>query len=194
MRRPGNLPLHTWPAGARKINPMNSLNAISSAVVVWCLATTPALAASAGNAAHKDRSSLPITIKSNQLSADNKGKTAIFTGKVMARQDDITIYCDKMTINYGDTKEDVEKIEAEGNVRIVQENRIGFASHAVYDSKQGQITLTGNPKVMQGADSISGKTIIFYIDEDKSIVSGEGDSRVNAVIHPSAKKGNAGSR
>ena len=152
------------------------------------------MAAPSGNGAHKDRSSLPITIKSNQLSADNKGKTAVFTGKVMARQGDITIYCDRMTINYGDTRDEVDKIEADGNVRIVQENRIGLASHAVYDNKQGYITLTGNPKVMQGADSISGKTIVYYIDEDKSLVSGEGDSRVNAVIHPSAKKGNAGSR
>jgi lipopolysaccharide export system protein LptA len=160
---------------------------------ILCLTACPALAAVAGKTAGSDRSSLPTTIKSNQMLADNKGKTAVFSGEVVAKQGDITIYSDKMTINYGD-KGDVEKIEADGNVRIVQENRIARASHAVYDSRQGHITLTGNPKVMQGPDSISGKTIIYYVDEDKSLVSGEGDSRVNAVIHPPAKKGDAGSR
>ena len=158
-----------------------------------CLATCPALAAVAGKVAASDRSSLPTTIKSNQMVADNKGKTAIFSGNVVAKQGDITIYSDKMTINYG-VKGDVEKIEADGNVRIVQENRIAKASHALYDSRQGRITLTGSPKVMQGSDSISGKTIIYYVDEDKSVVSGDADSRVNAVIHPPAKKGDAGSR
>jgi lipopolysaccharide export system protein LptA len=182
--------------GGSKDIAMNSFKAIpSSVVILWCcLATTLALAAPKGAAVHKDRSRLPITIKSNQLSADNTGKTAVFTGKVVARQGDITIYSDKMIINYGDAKGEVEKIEADGNVRIVQDNRIALASHAVYDSKRGQITLTGNPKVMQGEDSISGKTIIYYMDEDKSVVSGEGDSRVNAVIHPPAKKVNGDSR
>ncbi|WP_223922530.1 lipopolysaccharide transport periplasmic protein LptA [Geobacter sp. AOG2] len=145
-------------------------------------------------AAHKDRSSLPIAIKSNELAADNKGKTAIFTGKVVAKQGDITIYADRLTINYGDKKNDVEKIEADGNVRIVQENRIGTAAHAVYESKQGRITLTGNPKITQGTDSMSGNTITYFIDDDRSEVSSGAGRPVEVLIHPSVKKGNAGTR
>jgi lipopolysaccharide export system protein LptA len=135
--------------------------------------------------AQKDRSNLPITIKSTQLSADNKGKTAIFTGKVVAKQGDITIFADKLTINYGDKKGDVEKIEADGNVRIIQENRIGLASHAVYESKVGRIILTGKPRVMQGADTTSGKTITYLIDDEQSIVTGD----VVTTIHPPDRKG-----
>ncbi|QEM70159.1 lipopolysaccharide transport periplasmic protein LptA [Geobacter sp. FeAm09] len=150
--------------------------------------------ASASAAAHKDRSSLPIAIKANELAADNKGKTAIFSGKVVAKQGDITIYADRLTINYGDKKSDVEKIEADGNVRIVQENRIGTASHAVYESKQGRITLTGNPKIMQGADTMTGNTITYFIDEDRSEVSSGAGRPVEVVIHPTGKKGNAGTR
>lgn len=143
---------------------------------------------------HKDRSNLPITIKSNEMAADNKGKTAIFTGKVVAKQGDVTIYADRLTINYGDKKNDVEKIEADGNVRIVQENRIGTASHAVYESTQGRITLTGNPKVMQGTDAMSGNIITFFIDDDRSEVSSGPGHPVEVLIHPTNKKGNAGTR
>ncbi|MBI2353500.1 MAG: lipopolysaccharide transport periplasmic protein LptA [Deltaproteobacteria bacterium] len=167
---------------------MKYIKPISVIIIVCCLATSTVLAASVGSPSRKDRTALPISIKSNEMTADNKGKTAIFTGKVVAKQGDLTIYADKIIINYGNEKGDVEKIEADGDVRIIQENRIGTAAHAVYDSKQGRITLTGNPKVMQGPDSISGKTIVYFVDEDKSLVSGDGDSRVNAVIHPPAKK------
>lgn len=140
----------------------------------------------------QDRSSLPITIKSNELQADNKGKIAIFSGKVIAKQGDVTIYSDKMTVYYAAVKGDVDKIEAEGNVRIVQTNRIGIGNHGVYESRLGKITLTGSPKVMQGDNSVTGKIITYYIDEEKSIISGGGDSRVEAVIHPPSKKnGNA---
>lgn len=165
-------------------------------VTVFALLASVALAAPADKTNRKDRSSLPITIKSNELTADNKGKTAVFTGKVVAKQGDISIYADKITVNYADKKGDVEKIEASGNVRIVQQNKTGTAAQAVYDSRDGRITLTGNPRVTQGGDSISGKTITYYVDDDKSVVSGGDDpkSRVEAVINPPSRKGNAEGR
>ncbi len=134
-----------------------------------------------------DRSALPITIKSNELSADNKGKIAVFSGKVVARQGDLTIFADTLTVNYGEKKGEVEKIEASGNVRIIQENRTGSAFHAVYDSRVGRIVLTGNPRVSQGGDVISGKSITYFIDEDRSIVSGGEGGRVEATITPPAR-------
>ena len=149
------------------------------------------VAASAAHAApdpHRGTSNLPITIKSNELTADNKGKTALFSGKVVAKQGDVTIFCDRMTVYYGSQQGEIDKIEADGNVRIVQENRTGMAAHAVYESREGRITLTGgNPKVMQGSDTVSGKIITYLIDDDRSSVSGGGDSRVEAVINPKQK-------
>lgn len=149
----------------------------------------------------KGASNLPITIKSNDLAADNKGKIAVFTGKVVAKQGDVTIFCDKMTVYYGVTQGDVDKIEAVGNVRIVQENRTGTADHAVYESREGRITLTGGtPKVMQGTDTVTGKVITYYLDDERSSVTGGGDSRVEATIHPKqksdgrTKKGNVDKR
>ncbi len=43
----------------------------------------------------------------------------------MARQEDVTIYSDKLVIYYGDKQDQVDKIEAIGSVRILQTNRIG---------------------------------------------------------------------
>jgi lipopolysaccharide export system protein LptA len=163
-------------------------------ICLWCL--FPASAVPAVTTAHKDRSNLPITVKSNEMTADNKGKTAIFTGRVVAKQDDITIFSDKLVVGYADKNKEVEKVEAVGNVRIVQQNRTGFADQAVYDSHNGRIVLTGTPRVVQGGDRISGKVITYYVDDDKSDVSSGGDpkARVEAVINPPARKNDAGSR
>jgi lipopolysaccharide export system protein LptA len=164
-------------------------------VLIICLySVASAQAASPATAPGRDRSGLPITIKSNELTADNKGKTAVFFGKVVAKQGDITIFADKITVNYGEKKGDVEKIEATGNVRIVQQKRTGFAAQAIYDSRNGLIVLTGAPHVTQGNDSISGKIITYYVDRDVSVVSGGGDSRVEAVINPPDRKDNADGR
>ena len=85
------------------------------------------------------RSNQPIQIKSNELIADNTARTATFVGKVVARQGDITIYCDKMVISQSEKEKDVEKVEAFGNVRIVQGNRTGQAAHALYENGKGKI-------------------------------------------------------
>jgi lipopolysaccharide export system protein LptA len=163
-------------------------------VCLWCL--SPILAVPAGIPIQKDRSNLPITVKSNEMTANNKGKTAIFSGKVVAKQGDITIFSDKLFVSYADKNGGVKKVEALGNVRIVQQNRTGFADQAVYDSLNGRIVLTGTPRVVQGSDSISGKVITYYVDDDKSDVSSGGDpkSRVEAVFNPPARKNDAGSR
>lgn len=137
----------------------------------------------------KLRTSLPIQIKSNTLTADNKGKSAVFTGKVVAKQGDVTIYADKMTINYGSTKADVDKIEAVGAVRIVQKNRVGSSDKAVYENGEGRITLTGNPKVIQGDDTLSAAMITYYIDDERSVATGDGAGRVHVEIkQPLGKK------
>jgi lipopolysaccharide export system protein LptA len=165
---------------------------------IYCLLSfiwLPIMASAAPPAAApKDRSTLPITVKSNEMNADNVGRTAVFTGKVVSKQGDVTIFSDKLVVSYADKGDGVEKIEAFGNVRIVQLNRTGFSDQAVYESSTGRIVMTGSPRVLQGDDRISGKVITYYVDDEKSYVTSEGDpkARVEAVINPVARKKNAG--
>jgi lipopolysaccharide export system protein LptA len=138
-------------------------------------------------ASGKDSGGQPIVIKSNELQADTKTRSATFVGKVVARQGDITIHTDKLVVRYAEKGGDVEKVEAFGNVRIVQENRIGTAQHAVYYTKDGKIVLTGSPRVVQGKDMVSGSEITYFVNEEKSVVTGTSDARVEAVIYPKGK-------
>ncbi|MRR55398.1 MAG: lipopolysaccharide transport periplasmic protein LptA [Deltaproteobacteria bacterium] len=135
----------------------------------------------------KDAGGQPIVIKSNELQADTKSRTATFMGKVVAKQDSITIHTDKLVVRYAEKGGNVEKVEAFGNVRIVQENRIGTAQHAVYYTNDGKIVLSGSPKVVQGKDMVSGSEITYFVNEEKSLVTGTSDARVEAVIYPKGK-------
>jgi len=137
-----------------------------------------------------DRLNQPIQIKSNELSTDNASRTATFTGKVSARQGDVTIYCDRLVIYYSEKGKEVDKVESFGNVRIVQGNRVGQAGHAIYESQAGKIILDDNPKVYQGEDEVSGKVITYYLDTQRSEVTGG----AGAVIHPKGKGKDGGAK
>lgn len=142
------------------------------------LAETPTLQA---------RGDEPIRIKSDELSADNARKMATFSGNVVARQGDVTIYGDRLVVNYSQDSGEVSSAEVSGNVRIVQGGRRAEASHAIYDASLSRIVLDGNPKVYQGGDVISGKQIIYYLDAERSEVTSGPGERVDAVIHPKGK-------
>ncbi len=140
------------------------------------------------------RSALPIQIKSNDLLADSARKTATFTGNVVARQGDLTIYADKLVILYADSEQEVRQAELFGKVRIVQGDRIGQAGHAIYDARQGTILLDQDPRVSQGENVITGATITYFVDDGRSVVTGGGSGRVEAIIQPRGKKAGSGAR
>jgi lipopolysaccharide export system protein LptA len=134
----------------------------------------------------------PLKIKSDALHADNEKKTATFEGKVVARQGDLTLYADRLVISYSADGHELSRVEAFGNVRILQGTRQATGSHAVYEPKEARILLDGSPRVMQGGDLITGKLITYYVNEQKSVVTGGPNERVEAVIYPGGK--NAGAK
>jgi len=136
-----------------------------------------------------ERNKQPIQIKSNALTTDSAKRTATFTGKVVARQGDVTIYSDRLVIYYSDKEKqnEVDKVEAFGNVRILQGDKIGVSGHGVYESKAGKIILDDHPKIYQGEDEVAGKVITYFLDTQRSEVTSDPDSRVLVIIHPKEK-------
>ncbi|MFQ5843286.1 MAG: LptA/OstA family protein, partial [Thermodesulfobacteriota bacterium] len=102
-------------------------------------------------------SSQPIRIKSDGLEWDYKGHVVTFRGNVIANQEDVTLYSDRMVIYYDETTSDVTQIVAEGAVRIVQLDRRATGEKAVFHNAEKKIVLTGRPVVRQGKNVVIGE-------------------------------------
>ena len=70
----------------------------------------------------------------------------------------------------------IRMVEATGRVRIEKEDGRATCQKAVYYEDQKKIILTGDPVAWQKGTRVSGKRIIMFLDEDRSVV--EGDSQV----------------
>lgn len=156
--------------------------------LLTALCSVTAIASGAGGG----RSVQPIQVKSDELSTDTVRKTATFVGRVTARQGDITIYADRLVVHSSEKGQDITSVEATGTVKIVQGNRLALSGHAVYDTTAGTIVLDKDPKVFQGDDVVSGTVITYYVADQKSVVSGGGARRVEAVIHTKGDRGGHG--
>jgi lipopolysaccharide export system protein LptA len=141
-----------------------------------------------------DEGKLPINIESDLMEAMDKSGVVIFTGHVKATRGDLTIYSEKLDVFYEKKKQDkrhddktkraVKKIVATGNVRIIQGERVGTGEQATYDKPAERITITGAAHVLEGPNRVSGERIIFFINEDRSVVEGSNKTKVEAIVYP----------
>ncbi len=123
---------------------------------------------------------------------------AEFIGNVVATRETDVITADRLKIFYKkgvDKKENpaageemIKKIVANGNVVIKFDDKVARAQQAVYTAETGIIVLTGpNSKVTSGNNFISGEKITMYRSDDRMIVEGGKEKRVEAVFYSGEK-------
>lgn len=130
----------------------------------------------------------PIKITSQSMVVERDKKMVIFQGDVEAIKGDMTINTDKLTVFYGENRE-VERMEAIGRVKIVQEGRAIVSERADFFNKEERLVLTGSPKATEGPNTVEGERMIIYLKEGKSIVEGGSEKKVKAVFVPGEAKG-----
>jgi lipopolysaccharide export system protein LptA len=126
----------------------------------------------------------PVHITSRQLEADYQKKLITFIGDVEARQQEFTLYADRLFLFLTEEGEEIEKILAQGHVRMVQGNREATCREATYYHREGKVILQGEPVVSEGTNRVRGKRIIYYIEEQRSVAESEGEERVTVTIIP----------
>ncbi len=127
-----------------------------------------------------------VRVVADRMEAESLSNKVTFSGNVKAKQNDIVIYTENLTFFYsrGDNKKEkgVERAELEGDVRIIQQDRMATADSALFLNLERKIVLTGQAEVHQAGNVVKGDEIVYFIDEERSIVNSDTDSRVNAVI------------
>ena len=84
-----------------------------------------------------------------------------------------------------DEQSSVERIVAIGNVLVNQGKEKYSASERLdYDEATGVAVLTGNPRAWQGKNQVAGSKIVLYLREDRTIVHGSANRRVNVTLIP----------
>jgi len=143
----------------------------------------------------------PTHITADRLDAYREKEMATFSGNVVATQDDWVVQSDTLTFYFeksvspdrggsgkleGDTE--ISRIEARGNVRITQGERIVTGEKAIFYRAEQKTIVTGNPVLREGENDIEGDRVIVFMEEKRGVVEGTKGKRVSATIYPDDKK------
>jgi lipopolysaccharide export system protein LptA len=131
----------------------------------------------------------PIYITADWMEADQAKYSIMYKGRVVTVQNTMTMRSETLTAFYDPQTKQMKQIIAEGKVNATQGDRIATGERAVFDDKTKTVTLTGNPVMRQGNNQVSGVKVIYFTEEDRSIVEGDRNTRVTATIFPDELKG-----
>jgi lipopolysaccharide export system protein LptA len=141
----------------------------------------------------------PVHIVSDSLEAYQQQQKVIFIGHVVARQGELTIRGDRMTVFYlkqenpksneGSLVGKIDRVVVDGNVHITKKKVVASGEHVVYFSEENKVVLTGKSRVERGKDFIQGDKITLFLDSEKSVVEGGPSGPVEATIYSSTSGG-----
>ncbi len=152
----------------------------------------------------------PLHITAAQLEADQDKNLIIFKGQVKAVYGDATLYTDKLLVFFKKPEkkappapaaqktletsplgqlggEKLDRIEALGNVRFVQEDRVATGEKAIYYQDKDEVVLLGRPQVWRGENNLKGNKIIFNLTTKRVVVESSPKRRVEAHLYQTVK-------
>ena len=148
-------------------------------------APSTAPAAADRRAQAKNDRTQPVTVDADKMERFGKEGLVVFTGNVVARQNNSVQYADRMEVYLDERGDRIVRTVSTGAVRIITRDcRTGTARRAEYHDLDQRVVLLGDARVWQADNVVSGETITIFLSQDRSVVQGGRQDRVKAVFFP----------
>jgi lipopolysaccharide export system protein LptA len=168
---------------------MKRLAMIALMVGVWGVVVAADAQAPAPRAKANGDKNQPVTVDADKMERYGKESLVVFTGNVVARQNNSVHYADRMEVYLDEKGDRILRTVSTGTVKIITRDcRTGTARRAEYFDLEQRVVLSGNARVWQDENVVSGDTITIFLAQDRSVVQGGRQERVKAVFYPRDEK------
>ncbi len=128
--------------------------------------------------------SAAVEIAADSLAVDQASGAAVFEGNVVVGQGALRLSAGRVRVVYDDATGDIANLEASGGVTFVTDTEAAEALTANYDLGNGQLILTGDVLLTQGASAISADEMIINLETGNAQMNG----RVRTVFSQGASE------
>jgi lipopolysaccharide export system protein LptA len=123
-----------------------------------------------------------VSITGDHFAVDDSRHEAVFSGKVVVVQKDVTVHADKVVAHYGGggaTR--ISSFEALGDVVLITKDQTATGDRATLDPKTHMLVLTGNVVVTNKTGRVQSKRLVVDLSTKKSVFTSKG-GRVTGVF------------
>jgi lipopolysaccharide transport protein LptA len=119
-------------------------------------------------------SDAPLSIESEELNIEeeNGRRRLVFDGNVRASQGELTLRSARLVATYPQDGSEPNRLEARGNVRLVERDKKASCDGAVLDRVRDLLTCRGNTAFRDGESCLAGDEIVIDLRKDTVKVKG----------------------
>ena len=148
-------------------------------------ATNAPAASAPASGSRKTDSQQPLTVDADKMERFGKQGLVIFSGNVVARQNNAVQYADRVEVYLDEKGDRVQRTVSTGNVRVVTRDcRTATAQRAEYSDLEQQVVLSGNARMWQDDNVVSGDSITILLSQDRTVVESGKQDRVKGTFYP----------
>ena len=115
----------------------------------------------------------PIDISSARIEVQERADRAIFAGNVVARQGDLTLSTERLTVAYSSVGGiEINRLDASGGVVVKSPSETARGNFGIYDLDRKLITLVGAVQLNRGGSQINGQRLTIDLNSGRAVMSG----------------------
>ena len=130
----------------------------------------------------------PIVVEADKLEFDYDNNQLVYRGSVEVVQGEFELRSQTLIVSFERADDPGEaalrEVIAEGDVIITQGERVASGRVAIFDQKNRQVILLGDPVLRDGPSEVQGDRLTVFLDEGKGVVEAKPSKRVSAVLYP----------
>lgn len=123
---------------------------------------------------------LPVEVTADALEVNQTDGSAQFQGNVLVIQGVMRLSADKILVTYKPEQKGIERLEAIGNVILVNGPDAAEAERAEYTIDSGTVVMTGNVLLSQGNSTLASNRMVVNLNDGTAQMSG----RVKTILNP----------
>lgn len=120
----------------------------------------------------KSDPTLPVEVTAENLDVNQANGSALFTGSVIVGQGEMRLSADRVLVIYDEAAKGIERMEAEGNVVLVNGPDAAEAERADYSVATGFVVMTGNVLLTQGTSALSSDRMTVNLADGTAQMAG----------------------
>ena len=145
---------------------MSPLGLLGTAILFLGLAAPAPVRAQEGGG-------LPVTITADRMEGDLAAGRITFLEHVKVVRGKMVLRADRVDVFPKEGGQAVERIRAQGNVRVSAGGRTSVSDRAEYRDAEALLLLIGNARLSDGTRTLTGPLIRVYLDQDRAEVEGD---------------------
>lgn len=162
---------------------------MTAARMAAALALVVATAAGAQAFAGHD-SSAPVDFEADRIEVLGQADRAVLSGGVVARQANLTLTADRVTVAYTNASGiDVKRLDATGGVTVRRAGESARGQTAIYDLDRRIITLIGGVQLTRGSDVLRGGRMVIDLATGRSVLEGSATRQTDSAGAPIGSTG-----